>query len=194
MKYDKQDRYEYSGAEETRQGKARLSRRERRKKRRLEEQLDRLRQKEGSGGRARAERNEAGGRAGGRPADEGAGLSDNGRQGVEEEPRRRSRVGATVSALLSGNILSRSEVSRTYPFLLFVAFLAFLYIGNIFSMQKLHRENAALTREVRELRTKSMTFASARMQATRQSNIINEIRRRELPLRESLTPNKVIPK
>lgn len=190
MKYDEEfDKYEasevsgsgtgYGDLDKAELRDARLSRRERRKKRRLEEQLRRLEQKEG--------------RHRGR-ADDSGGMSDNGRQTVEEEPRRKSKFASTMNALLTGNILSRSEVSRTYPYLLFVAFLAFIYIGNIFSMQKLHRQHTALTKEVRELRTKSMTFASQRMQATRQSNILDEIERRGIPLRESLTPNKVIPK
>ena len=46
---------------------------------------------------------------------------------------------------------------------------------------------------VRELRTKSMTIASECMQATRQSNIIREIEKRGIPLKESLEPNRVIP-
>lgn len=150
-----------------------LSRRQRRQKRKLEEKLRRLESRE----KGRDSEQEPG------PEQEDA-----------EEPRRRSRFTEGLMALLSGNILSRSEVSRTYPYLVFVAFLAFLYIGNIFSMQHLHRQHTILTREVRELRTKSMTIASQRMQATRQSNIVREIERRGLPLRESLTPNRVIPK
>ena len=112
---------------------------------------------------------------------------------TEDEPRRRSKLEEAIKAFMTGNILSSAGVIRTYPYLVFIAFLAFLYIGNIFSMQRLHRQQAALTREVRELRTKSMTIASECMQATRQSNIIREIEKRGIPLKESLEPNRVIP-
>lgn len=112
---------------------------------------------------------------------------------TEDEPRRRSKLEEAIKAFMTGNILSSAGVIRTYPYLVFIAFLAFLYIGNIFSMQRLHRQQTALTREVRELRTKSMTIASECMQATRQSNIIREIEKRGIPLKESLEPNRVIP-
>ncbi|MCD7970718.1 MAG: hypothetical protein LUF87_10235 [Alistipes sp.] len=117
-----------------------------------------------------------------------------GQAGVPDEPegKRGNRVGAFVMSFLSGNILSRQEVRRVYPYLLFIAFLAFIYIGNVFRMQHLHRKHERLTTEVKELRAKSMTIASEKMRATRQSNIIREIERRGLPLRESLAPNKTI--
>lgn len=148
-----------------------LSRRELRKKRRLEEKLRRLENKEGAGvGQARRDEDDL----------------------PEKEPHRKSKLTLVLAALMTGNILSKKEVTKTYPYLIFIAFLAFLYIGNIFSMQRLYRQQTVLTREVRELRTKSMTIASECMQATRQSNIVREIERRGIPLRESLEPNRVI--
>ena len=154
----------------------RLSRRDRRRKRKLEARLRKLQAKE-----ARAE------------VVEDTPKNDED-ENIVEEPRRRSHFVEGLMSFLSGNILSHKEVSKTYPYLVFVAFLMFLYIGNIFSMQHLHRRHNALTKEVRELRTKSMTLASERMQATRQSNIVREIEKRGLQLKESTTPNKVIPK
>lgn len=115
-------------------------------------------------------------------------------EGEKEPEKKRSRFGEYLMSVLSGNILSRAEVRKVYPYLLFIAFLAFLYIGNVFRMQRLYRRHDRLTIEVRELRAKSMTIAAVKMNATRQSNIIKEIERRGLPLKESLTPNKVIKK
>ncbi len=100
----------------------------------------------------------------------------------------------TFASLLSGNILSRSEVRRAYPYMIFVAALMFFYIANAFRTHHIYREHAALMEQVKELRSKSMTITSEKMQATRQSRIIMELERRRIPLRESLTPNKVIPK
>ena len=150
---------------------SRLSKREIHKKRKLERKLRRLEERE----RLRSEE------------------PDEEPRMTEDEPRRRSKLEEAIKAFMTGNILSSAGVIRTYPYLVFIAFLAFLYIGNIFSMQRLHRQQAALTREVRELRTKSMTIASECMQATRQSNIIREIEKRGIPLKESLEPNRVIP-
>jgi galactokinase len=106
------------------------------------------------------------------------------------KPRRQTALGA----VLSGNILSRSEVRRAYPYMIFVVAFMFFYISNAFRTQHVYREHAALTEQVKALRSKSMTVASEKMQATRQSNIMVELARRGIPLRESLTPNKVIPR
>lgn len=103
------------------------------------------------------------------------------------------KKGWNAASVLTGSILSRSVVTRTYPFLIFVACLMFLYIANIFRTQYTYREYARLTEQVKELRAKSLTIASDRMRATRQSNIIVELERRRIPLHESLTPNRVIP-
>lgn len=109
---------------------------------------------------------------------------------VRPKPKKQGAVGA----LLSGGILSRTEVRRTYPYMLFVVALMFYYIAYAFAGQRIYRTHAGLTEEVKELRAKSMTIASEKMQATRQSHIIVELARRGIPLRETLTPNKVIPK
>lgn len=111
-------------------------------------------------------------------------------QEVEETLKPRTN---TLASVLSGNILSKSEVRRAYPYMIFVACLMFLYIANVFRTQYIYRQHATLTEQVKELRAKSMTIASERMRATQQSNIMIELERRGIPLKESLTPNKVIP-
>ena len=115
---------------------------------------------------------------------------------ANEKPDGEKRPGlpALLHSMLSGNILSKSGVRRAYPYMIFVAFLAFLYIANAFRTQYLYREHLKLAEQVKELRSKSLTIASQKMQATRQSNIMVKLKERNIPLRESLTPNKVIPK
>ena len=95
---------------------------------------------------------------------------------------------------LSGDILSKSEVKRYYPYAVFLVVLAFLYITHIFSVQQLYREHSKLTSEIKDLRAKSLTITSYKMQATRHSNIIKMLDERGSELQESLTPNVVIEK
>ncbi len=99
-----------------------------------------------------------------------------------------------IGSLLSGNILSKTEVRRLYPYMLFLAFLMLLYISNVFRMQQLHRRHDALVKEVKELRAKSLTISAMRMNSTRQSEIIRELEVRGIDLQESLVPPKVIGK
>ena len=112
----------------------------------------------------------------------------------EEIPAPPSRWKEYVGSLLSGNILSKTEVRRLYPYMLFLAFLMLLYISNVFRMQQLYRRHEALTKEVKELRAKSLTISAMRMNSTRQSEIIRELEVRGIDLQESLVPPKVIGK
>lgn len=142
--------------------------------------------------RAIQESHAADGRA---PWDDPAGSEGATQQVQEDNPEagNKKRASDTIASVLSGNILSKSEVTRAYPYMIFIACLMFLYIANVFRTQYIYREHARLTEQVKELRAKSMTIASDKMQFTRQSNIMVELERRGIPLRESLAPNKVIP-
>lgn len=109
-------------------------------------------------------------------------------------PKRPSWIERNVAQVLSGNILTRAEVRRMYPYVLFIAVLMFLYIANGYHIQKLHRRHDRISEQIKELRSRSLTLSSIRMTATRQSEIIKELEARGIPLQESLTPPKIIDK
>jgi len=96
--------------------------------------------------------------------------------------------------VLSGSILSREEVKKTYKYLIGIALLMMLYIYNVFYMQHLYHRQEHLTGEVRDLRAQAMTLRSKCMEITRQSNITSELQARGSNVRESMTPPKVIEK
>lgn len=108
------------------------------------------------------------------------------------EKRVPSKAKQYIGAVLSGSILSRAEVRKLYPYLLFVALLMMLYIANIFRTQQLYRRHDRLTVEVKELRAKAMTLSAERMKATKQSVIVRELAAMGSDLKEPLTPPKVI--
>lgn len=113
----------------------------------------------------------------------------------EEEPLRGpSRLERYVGQILSGSILTRAEVRRQYPYVLFTAVLMFLYIANGFHIQKLHRRHEKLTAQVKELRARSLTVSSLRMISTRRSEILRRLEERGIPLDESVAPPKIIDK
>lgn len=99
-----------------------------------------------------------------------------------------------VGPVLSGSILTKAEVRRQYPYILFMAVLMFLYIANGYRIQKLHRQKENLTKELKEMRNRSLTLASMRMSSTRQSEIIKELEKRGIPLIEATEPPRVIDK
>lgn len=117
------------------------------------------------------------------------------REDESAEPARKGfRLDHYAGQVLSGNILTRAEVRRYYPYIFFMALLMLLYIANGYHIQTLHRRYDRLNDQVKELRSRSLTLSSIRMSATRQSEIVREVERRGIPLHESLEPPKVIEK
>ena len=130
--------------------------------------------------------------------DHGAGMPEQGLRpsdpfAEEEEMRSRpSKLSQYITWILSGNILSRAEVRKQYPYICFMALLTFLYITNIFNTQKLYRKQDRLTSQINELRSKSLTLSSIRMSATRQSAILKQLEERGIDLKESLSPPMIM--
>lgn len=99
-------------------------------------------------------------------------------------------VSQYAKSVISGDILKDPKVRRRMPYVIFIAFLMMLYIANSYNTQRLHRRYIALSREVAELRTKSLALTEKRMGAARQSDLIRELRRRGIEMEESVTPPK----
>lgn len=113
----------------------------------------------------------------------------------QDAPKKEaSRFERYLGQVLSGSFLTRAEVRRQYPYIFFMVILMFLYIANIFHIQKLHRRHDSLTEQVKELRSRSLTTSSLRVMSTRRSEIIKELERRGIPVHETVVPPKIIEK
>ncbi len=95
-------------------------------------------------------------------------------------------------AFISGGILSSNQAIKLYPYMILAAALAVAYIGNILQMQKMYDYQVKLSNQVKELRTKSLTYTAIRNEATRRSSIEARIDARGLGLKKSPAPPKPI--
>ena len=108
-----------------------------------------------------------------------------------EKPKdKKSNLG--VKDFLTGSILTTESVSKQFPYILFLAFLAFFYIGNRYRYEKLVRNEKKLQIEVRNLRAESITTASQLMFISKQSQVAKLCEKRGLELKESVVPPKKI--
>jgi hypothetical protein len=108
-----------------------------------------------------------------------------------EKPKdKKSSLG--VKDFLTGSILTTESVSKQFPYILFLAFLAFFYIGNRYRYEKLVRNEKKLQIEVRNLRAESITTASQLMFISKQSEVAKLCEKRGLELKESVVPPKKI--
>jgi len=90
--------------------------------------------------------------------------------------------------LLDGSILTRKSIVKQLPFVLFLSFLATVYIGNRFHAEKIIRDLSRMQEEVRDLRAASITTASELMFMSKQSEVIKMVEANQLELKESVKP------
>lgn len=107
-------------------------------------------------------------------------------------PRKRSKAAAGVNNVLTGDILSHKGLRRWYPFILYCVVLVFVYITHVFYIHRLETTRIREEIELNALRQKSLVYSADRMNATRQSRILEQVRQRGLGLQESLVPPKII--
>ena len=94
--------------------------------------------------------------------------------------------------ILTGNILNRESVAGQVPYVLFLAFLAIIYIANRYKYEKLVKQDQTLQIEVKNLRAESITMASQLMFISKQSEVSKLIEQKGLGLEESVVPPKKI--
>lgn len=98
----------------------------------------------------------------------------------------------SVRDFVSGRVFTREEVVAQLPFLLFLTLLAFVYISNHFSVEKLLKEAAALNKDIQELRIEAITTSSDLMYFSKQSVILDKVRESGVDLEELTEPPRRI--
>lgn len=97
-----------------------------------------------------------------------------------------------IISFFDGSMLVSETASKHVPFILYLAFLAILYIGNRYSSESLLRRTKALQDEIKELNSESISTFSELMNSSKQSNVIQEVVKRNMELEESTIPPNII--
>lgn len=96
--------------------------------------------------------------------------------------------------IIDGSILTKDEVVRQLPFILFLTFIAIIYIGNRYHAERVVRETSKLRNELKDLRAEAITTASELMYISKQSEVVKLIDNNKLGLYELIEPPKKIVK
>jgi hypothetical protein len=92
--------------------------------------------------------------------------------------------------ILGGTFLTNDKTNKNLPFLLFLAFLGIIYIGNSFYAEKNIRKVERMQKELRELRYKHISTKAKLMQGSRQSKVAVALENKGI--KESTVPPKKI--
>lgn len=117
------------------------------------------------------------------------GIDDENIEFVDERPDKKSGFrGNSVKDFIDGSVLTRDFVLKQLPYIIFLAVLAILYIGNRYHAEKIVRRSGELQSEIKELRAEAITVSAELMYLSRQSEVLKLLRKNNLDLEESLEP------
>lgn len=85
-------------------------------------------------------------------------------------PKVETNIGSTTKGILGGELITEKTFSL-FPFLLFIAFLAFIYIANNYLAEEKIRKINRLHKELKELRFEFIDSKSDLMELSKQSRI-----------------------
>ena len=80
-----------------------------------------------------------------------------------------------IHSVIDGTFLTRESVIKSLPFIFYIAFLAVLYIGNAFYAEKKIMQIEKIKKELKELRSESISVKSKLMYLSKQSEVIKRI-------------------
>lgn len=108
--------------------------------------------------------------------------------------RSRAPQKSASSGLFSGDVLYSAKVRRHYPFVLYVCLVVLLYMSFRFAGHSIQREEINCRIELQHLRSKALLISTQRLEAVSHDNLIEEIEKRGLNLKQHNTPPTVIGK
>jgi hypothetical protein len=105
----------------------------------------------------------------------------------EEKPKKVS-TGALLRDLMSGSTITEKIILKNLGYLILLTLLGALYIANRFHAEKLTRETSRLQKEVKDLRSESLSTSASLMYASKQSEVFRLVKERDLNLEELREP------
>lgn len=111
---------------------------------------------------------------------------------VNKEQKKNS---LSFKDFLSGSILTQTSIKKHLWYILFVVLLSVVYISNKYKTEGILVDIIKLQKEVKELRDRSVSYASELMSLSRESEVIKIVNEKEVGLEElKKPPQKIIVK
>jgi hypothetical protein len=107
---------------------------------------------------------------------------------VDSKVEREEIKGFSLKGILDGSLLTGTALTRQLPFILFLVFLAIVYIGNRLHAEKLVRKLVVSREEVKNLRAEQITTASELMNQSKPSNLERIVDKHGLGLKQPDSP------
>src|SRR5664279_2666820 len=110
------------------------------------------------------------------------------KENISENDNKQIKPGSFIKELLSGSMVSEKIILKNLGYVSLITFLTVVYIGNRFHAEKITRESTKLQREVKDLRSESLSTSADLMYISKQSEVFSLVKERGLNLEELKTP------
>lgn len=115
-------------------------------------------------------------------------MEESKKEEIKEEKRRKVTTGALLKDLMSGSTITDKIILKNLGYILLLTLLGAIYIANRFHAEKLTRETSRLQKEVKDLRSESLSTSADLMNSSKQSEVFRLVREKELNLEELREP------
>jgi hypothetical protein len=93
---------------------------------------------------------------------------------------------------INGEVFTRSFITKKLSFVLFLAFLAFVYIANHYKVESLLTRLTLMNKELKELRSEAVTTSSELMHISKQSQIERRLKEEGIDLEPLSEPPRLL--
>lgn len=107
---------------------------------------------------------------------------------VKKDKTKKVSTGSLLRELMSGSMITEKLILKNLGYLLLLTLLGAIYIANRFHEERITRETTRLEKEVKDLRTESLSTSADLMNASKQSEVFRLVKDRELNLEELHEP------
>jgi hypothetical protein len=108
-------------------------------------------------------------------------------------PKKSARKERPVLDFINGNFLTNESAVKQIPFILFLVFVAIIYISNTYYAEKIMRKTNSVNNEIKELRSEYITSKSDLMFISKQSEVARAAEKMKIGIKESVVaPKKIV--
>ena len=107
---------------------------------------------------------------------------------IDENKEQRESKRSSLKDFINGSLLKSETIVKQLPFIIFLTFLALIYIANRYHAEKKLRNVINLQKEVKELRVEMITTESKLMYLSKQSEVVKLVEKKGLELNEAVEP------
>lgn len=109
--------------------------------------------------------------------------------------KEEKKTNLSFKDFLSGSILTQTSIKKHLWYILFMVGISIIYISNKYQTEGIQVDIIKLQKEVKELRDRSVSYASDLMSVSRESEVLKLVEEKGVALQElKMPPQKIVVK